>query len=287
VDAERFVSDLRQRLDFYRQDFTGRWPASPPGSRPSPVFLVGFPRSGTTLMDTMLDAHPAIEVLEEESMLAQVIQETEKLAGEYPGCLLKLSTTDIARLRDVYWREADARNSGEGRLLLDKNPFQSSHAGLIRLLFPDARFIFALRHPCDVVLSCFMQAFGNNAAYENFRDLASTASVYGMVMDLWAIHQRQLGPDVYTLRYESLVEDKRGEMKRLLGFLGLDWVEAMEDHTRQAKKRGRIYTPSYHQVIKPVYRDALGRWQRYRKHFGSALETLAPYVEGFGYSLDG
>jgi hypothetical protein len=75
-------------------------------------------------------------------------------------------------------------------------------------------------------------------------------------------------------------------MERLLEFLGLSWDDAMLDHTRQAKKRGRIYTPSYHQVIKPVYRDSLGRWQRYRPYFGDALEKLRPYVESFGYSLD-
>jgi tetratricopeptide (TPR) repeat protein len=286
--AELFMSDLQKRLKFFSQDLTDRWPASPPESRPSPVFLVGFPRSGTTLMDTMLDAHPAIDVLEEEPMLERVIKEAERLTGSYPEGLLSLRPEQIAGLRELYWREADALGSGERReVLLDKNPFHSAHAGMIRLLFPGARFIFALRHPCDVALSCFMQGFGNNPALENFRDLTSTATTYSNVMDLWAIHQRHLGADVHTLRYESLVEDKRAEMGHLLDFLGLDWEESMEDHTRQAKKRGRIYTPSYHQVIKPVYRDALGRWQRYRKHFGSALDTLAPYVEGFGYSLDG
>jgi hypothetical protein len=239
-------------------------------------------------MDTMLGAHPAISVLEEESMLASVIEEVEQMAGAYPEGLLALRPEQILRLRELYWREADAFTSGEQReVLLDKNPLHSTHAGIIRLLFPQARFIFALRHPCDVALSCFMQGFGNNPGLENFRDLTSTATTYSKVMDLWAIHRKQLGARVYSLRYESLVEDKRGEMQRLLGFLGLCWEDSMEDHTSQAKKRGRIYTPSYHQVIKPVYRDALGRWQRYRRYFGLALETLKPYVEEFGYSLDG
>ena len=284
--ADSFMSDLRHRFEFFRGDPMGRLPASPPETRVSPVFLVGFPRSGTTLMDTMLGAHPDIDVLEEEPMLETTIHELRHMTGNYPEGLLALTPEQIITLRELYWREAEALlTDAPQKLLLDKNPFNSAHAGIIKLLFPGARFIFALRHPCDVALSCFMQGFGNNPALENFRDLPSTAATYSGVMDLWTLHRQQLELDVYTLRYESLVDDKRTEMERLLGFLGLAWEDSMLDHTGQAKKRGRIYTPSYHQVIKPVYRDSLGRWQRYREYFGPALEMLGPYVETFGYSL--
>jgi Flp pilus assembly protein TadD len=286
--AEAFLRDLDANLAFFRGLTAPELPVSAPESRRSPVFLVGFPRSGTTLMDTILDAHPGVSVLEEEVMLGKVIEEMQGRPGGYPGSITTLKPEDIQRLRDIYWREADALQGTDKRelLLLDKNPFHSSHAGFIRLLFPGARFIFALRHPCDVVFSCFMQAFGNNAALENFRNLEDAAAVYRRVMDLWKLQRERLKLDVHVLRYESLIKDKDTEVRALLEFLGLEWEEGLQDHTRQAKKRGRIYTPSYHQVIKPIYGDAVGRWQRYRGYFGEALPILAPYAADFGYALD-
>lgn len=253
------------------------------------AFLVGFPRSGTTLMDTLLGAHPRAAVLEEEPFLEeQVVAELRKPPGGYPRAL---TTLDSARLQELSNRYLAAvqQHLGESRsdlsLMVDKNPFYSTHAALIHQLFPQARFVFALRHPCDVVLSCFMQPFGRNPVLANFCDLATAAETYRRVMDLWLRDRERLPLRVHELRYEALVENPRREMRALLDFLGLEWSDAIGDHVSHARRRGRIYTPSYHQVVQPVYRHAVGRWQRYRKYFGPALETLRPYVEKFGYSL--
>ncbi|HSN17366.1 MAG TPA: sulfotransferase [Gammaproteobacteria bacterium] len=286
ASADEFMSELRRRKAFFDSGVALDWAASPLETRGGPVFLVGFARSGTTLLDTMLSAHPDVDVLEEQPMLNVVIAEIQRLTGSYPEGLAALDPAQIIKLRELYWRGAESRLSGTPRkLLLDKNPFASAHAGLIKFIFPSARFIFALRHPCDVVLSCFMQGFGDNPALGNFRDLQSGAELYRLVMDLWNQSQR-FGLDVHVTRYEALVDDKEGELRGLLEFLGLSWEEGMQDHTHQARKRGRIYTPSYHQVVRPVYRDALARWQRYRKYYGEALEILGPYVKDFDYSLD-
>lgn len=286
--ADAFLADLDRRLAIGTPAWLAALPRTPPEERPSPVFLVSFPRSGTTLMDTMLEAHGDIQVLEEEPMVEALSLRLRDRPGGYPEALAALGDEELRAWRRDYWTDVDRLAGGTSRaaVVLDKNPLYSAHAAFIRQLFPGARFIFALRHPCDVVLSCFMQAFGNNPALENFRDLETAALTYRKVMDLWRTQREALDLQVHVLRYESLVQDPQAELRCLLGFLGLDWHEGMQDHTRQAKKRGRIYTPSYHQVVQPVYGDAVERWRRYRRHFGRALEILEPYVRESGYSLD-
>ena len=282
--ADAFQEQLRHHLDVATADWIARLPPGPTEERPSPVFLVSFPRSGTTLLDTMLDAHPGICVLEEEPILGGIAERLQSSSG-YPEALAQLSDSDIRGLREEYWHGVGRvlGDTDDAGLVLDKYPLYSMHAGLIHRLFPGARFIFALRHPCDTVLSCFMQAFGNVPVLENFRDLETTALTYARVMDLWTAYRAGLDLKVHMLRYEALLQDKQAELTALLGFLGLEWDESMQDHTRHARKRGRIYTPSYHQVVKPLYGDAVDRWQKYRPYFGAALDKLRPYAEGFGY----
>ena len=166
---------------------------------------------------------------------------------------------------------------------MDKNPFYSTQAPLIQRLFPEARYVFALRHPCAVILSCFMQPFGRNPALANFLDLETTAVTYDRVMRLWLRYRTALRLQVHELRYESLVADKEREVRAVSDFLGLPWDKSILDHTVQAKKRGRIYTPSYHQVVRPIYKDAVDRWRAYEGNFGRAMELLRPYITTFGY----
>jgi tetratricopeptide (TPR) repeat protein len=152
------------------RQWVGAWaPAEPKLEPAAPVFLVGFPRSGTTLLDTMLMAHPGLHVLEELPVLQRVnegLGPLERLAG--------LSTGEIEALRGLYFEEVDALAPGRGqKMVVDKFPLAIGLVPLIHRIFPDARFIFAERHPCDVVLSCFMTRFGINDGVANFLDLAT------------------------------------------------------------------------------------------------------------------
>jgi hypothetical protein len=252
----------------------------------SPVFLVSFPRSGTTLMDTILGAHPDVAVMEEEPPLYIVQERVQGRHGAGPRALLKLSETDLAELRALYWAEA-ARYLGEdlgsARVIVDKNPFHSAHAALIHRLFPDTRFVFAERHPCAVILSCFMQPFGRNPALANFTSLMGGAELYRRIMTLWLRYRVALPLQVHELRYESLVDDKEAELRRTLEYLGLAWDPTLIDHVAHARKRGRIYTPSYHQVSRPIYRESLDRWRNYQSYFGEASAVLRPFLDEFGY----
>lgn len=285
--ARAHLTELDQLLEVCTPAWLRALPtASPADQDLRTAFLVSFPRSGTTLMDTFLDAHPAVRVLEEEPCLAQVLERVRALPQRYPQAVATLGAGQLAELRARYMAAVTPLAQPQaGMLVVDKNPFHSTHAAFIQRLLPGTRFIFALRHPCDVVLSCFMQPFGRNPVLANFVDLDTSAQVYRRVMDLWLRYRDVLPLKVHELRYEQLVADTRSSLQALLEFLGLAWSEELADHTAHAQRRGRIYTPSYHQVIRPVYGDAVNRWQRYQGHFGGVLDLLRPYAQHFGYRI--
>lgn len=285
--AEKYLTELDSLLAVC----TPAWLRSLPQAlripnAPRIAFLASFPRSGTTLMDTFLDAHPQAKVLEEEPWMECAIDRVRALPRGYPQAMADLDAAAIAELQAAYLKPVvHAVPAWAGTIIVDKNPFLSAHGAFIHSIIPDARFIFALRHPCDVVLSCFMQPFGRNPILANFLSLETSAHTYRRVMDLWLRYRDALPLQVHELRYEQLVGNTTATLHSLVDFLGLEWSDGLTDHTAQARKRGRIYTPSYHQVIQPLYANAINRWQRYRRHFGPVLEILQPYVERFGYSL--
>lgn len=257
------------------------------GSTPTgeiPAFLVGFPRSGTTLLDQILSSHPQLVVLEEKENLQDLLRDfVTRDAG-----LEQLASMDSAALeayRRRYWtRVAEALPRRDPKkIFVDKLPLNTLFMPLITRLFPAARFVFAVRDPRDVVLSCYMRAFGLNEAMRNFLTLAGTAELYAGVMQIGIRCRERLGGQVHLIRYESLVDDLEGAARGLCMFLGLDWDPAMLRFQETAKKR-RINTPSYHQVVQPVYASARARWRHYRKFLEPVLPQLQPFLDFFGYS---
>ncbi|HEX8641380.1 MAG TPA: sulfotransferase [Allosphingosinicella sp.] len=247
--------------------------------RAAPAFLVGFPRSGTTLLDTMLMGHPQTHVLEEIPLLERVIGEAGDMAR-----LPELDEGEIARLRAVYFTALDAAAPPPpGALVIDKLPLNILGTPLIHRLFPDAQLILALRHPCDVVLSCFMQGFEVNEAMANFLDIETTARLYDLVLSFWARCRSGLPLRVHELKYEQIVDDPEAQLRPLAEFLGLPWDERMLDHRRTAKERGVISTPSYNQVTQGLYGRARGRWRRYREQLAPVLPVIEPWARRLGY----
>lgn len=280
--AQTDGSEYRRFIDSLAERTTGDWfaswrPAEPSAVPPSPAFLVGFLRSGTTLLDTILMGHPAAQVMEEEPVLARV----EDQLGEMER-LAELDSASVNALRTRYFAELPDPVE-TGKLLIDKNPLATLRAPLIHRIFPDARFIFALRHPCDVVLSCFMQNLLVSESMASFLDLRNTALMYDRAMTYWQQCHDIFPLKVHTVRYEDLVADVEGEMRPLLEYLGLPWDERMLDHQRTATERGLIRTPSYAQVTEKIYSRSSGRWLRYRQHLEPVLPILAPWIERFGY----
>ena len=247
----------------------------------TPTFLVGFPRSGTTLTEQILASHPALATLDEtptvDAMMAHV--------PGYPAGIAALTPAQITSLRQLYF-EAAAKHAdvAGGRRLIDKMPLNIVHAALVLRVFPEARFVLVLRHPCDAVLSCFMQNFVINASMANFFTLAESAAFYAKTMALWRHTARVFAVPHHVVRYENLVGDFENEVRGLLEFVGVPWDAAVADFAENAKARGKILTPSYHQVTEPLYTRALGRWKSYETELAGVAEKLKPFVTEFGYT---
>ncbi|HEY1992502.1 MAG TPA: sulfotransferase, partial [Gammaproteobacteria bacterium] len=251
--------------------------------KPMPAFLVGFPRSGTTLLDTMLGAHPALWVMEEQPTVQALLD--GYLAGglSYADDLHRLKPAQLAGLRGLYQRAARAAGWDGAKGLIDKSPFATVHLGLIQQVFPAAPVIFLARHPCDVVLSCMMSNFEVNSGTVHFARLDTTVKLYCAVMELWQLYRQRLPLHHHLLRYEDLVQQPETELRRLLDFLGLPWASQVLEHSAAAARRGRITTPSYDQVSRPLYQDARDRWRRYARYLEPHLPALAPHIQAFGY----
>jgi tetratricopeptide (TPR) repeat protein len=252
----------------------------------SPTFLIGFPRSGTTLLEQILDSHPQIQTMEEKGAVAQMANEMYAItAVQDDDRLSKLTSDDIQHLRVTYYAEIK-RNIKliEGMRFIDKLPLNLVYAHLIWRVFPNAKFILAVRHPCDVCLSCLMQNFAVNEGMASFFSLEDTVRTYAAVMGTWQKYVSLLPLEYHRIRYEDLIGDVEGEARKLLKFLDIDWDDAVLNHTEHARQRGAINTPSYHQVTQPIYQNAKYRWHRYLDAFEPFMQTLQPFIEYFGYA---
>ncbi|WP_082010282.1 tetratricopeptide repeat-containing sulfotransferase family protein [Novosphingobium malaysiense] len=248
----------------------------------TPAFLLGFPRSGTTLLDTMLMGAPDVLVLEEESFVVDLEYELGGIEA-----LPALSTERIAEARRAYFERAARLGTLTAQtLIVDKHPLHVNKIPIIKRLFPKAKFIFAMRHPCDVLLSCYITNFRTNHAMSNFLDLETTAQLYDTSLAYWNKAREIFELPVATVVYERLVADQARELQPLLDWLGVSWEGRDLDHREMARNRGFVRTASYSQVTEPLYTRSAGRWRRYESHLAPVLEVLRPWVEQFGYSLE-
>lgn len=276
------VERLREQ---FKPDWVATWNGlSPEREHQSPAFLVGFPRSGTTLLDTLLGAHPQVRVLEECPAVQAMLDQLGRQSAEYPRILASLTDAQCRVLRNAYFQTPGCDDKPP-RLLLDKSPFNTVHVGLIRRIFPEAPILLMVRHPCDVVLSCFMTNFELNSGSVHFTTLERSVKLYTKVMALWRTYTEVLNLDYQLLRYEDLIERPEQTLGVVTRFLGLPWASQMLEHVEHAKRRGHIRSASYAQVGRGLYRDALDRWQRYRKYLEPHMQTLQPYCEMFGYDI--
>ncbi len=246
----------------------------------TPVFLIGFPRSGTTLLDQILSSHSGIVCLEEKEHFSDALAEV-LVTPERVWDISALSAAEIARVREGYWRRVEAP---AGALVIDKFPLNIVVLPLIKRIFPDAKIIFALRDPRDVVLSCYQQRFGMNAAMAQFLELGRAAAYYGQVMGLFELCRERLSPDLHQVRYEDVVADLEGAARGLCAFLGVAYEPVMLDYRATALKRD-IATPSARQVIEPLYNRSVGRWRRYAEDMTPVLPQLNIWAQRFGYGI--
>lgn len=270
----------------FRSNEIEQWiPCQGPSAEQSPIFVVGFPRSGTTMLETMLDAHPQLAGMDERTFLQDVVEAMAAMRLTYPDDLGRLDNAACDGLREVYWKLVRTRAGiPESKRLVDKNPLNMLRLPLISRLFPNAKIILALRHPCDVVLSNYMQTFRTPAYVALTATIASTARGYADAFDFWVDQANVLKPDVLELRYEDVVDDIDAQSHRIADFLEIPWDQRMVDFHVRAKERGYIATPSYQQVLEPINRKGVARWERYREYLDPTLAVLRPYMDRWNYS---
>jgi Flp pilus assembly protein TadD len=286
ADGGRFLTRVAAaRAGLTKERIQAMAAKAPAGEGASPVFFVGFPRSGTTLMERALKAHPEIVTTDERSPLTPILAELSK-SRAYPESLDRLTGEDIKAFQGRFWAVAEALHGPlGGRRLVDKMPLNIVNLGLANGLFPGARVLVALRDPRDACLSCFMQRFQFSDAMANFHDLEQTAATYVAVMELWLHYRQALGLPWLEYRYEDLVADFKGTLAAALDFLGLGWHEDVMAYAERTREQV-VTTPSYRQVTDQVQTRAVGRWRRYRNELADVLPVLQPLVEAFGYDPD-
>lgn len=272
--------DARMTLSDYHH-----WPVlRAPDVTQSPVFVVGFPRSGTTLLEQMLDAHPRLQSMDERPFLNILAGQLHAIGIDVPEDLAKLSQRDCDELRKGYvlmgcrkiTRRWDAR-------LVDKNPLNMLWLPMLHRMFPHAKIILAVRHPCDVIWSCYVQNFRAAPLAVACQSLSNLANAYVAAMRYWLYHVDVFQPDVLVSRYEDLVAHPQAQMHKIAEFLGLADADAMLSFDNRAREKGFIKTPSYTQVIEPINARSVGHWLQYRQFFDEVLPIVQPMLEHWGY----
>ena len=245
------------------------------------VFLLGYLRSGVTLVESILASLDDTRVLEEGSTLvagdALFLKNSESLARLNP-----LDPRLASQALDAYWRRVrEAVPDVEGKVFVDMSPLYGIKLPMIARLFPSARVIVCRRDPRDVVLSCFRRSFSPNALTYQLTSLEGIARHYDAAMRLTEAHLAALPLPVHVVEYSTLVGSFDATTRALADFVGAAWSENVRHFNRTAAGR-QISTPSGPQVRRRLY-DGSGQWRRYRAQLEPVLPTLQPWVSRYGY----
>lgn len=268
-------ADLFARIkNFFTRDFFDQFPHRGSPSE-LPVFIVGMPRSATTLIEQIVASHPQSFGGGELSDIDEIVYRLPGVLGlptPYPECVSALTAESLGQLADRYL-ERRQMTSGDALRVTDKMPWNFANLGLIALLFPGARVIHCRRDPLDVCLSCFFTRFTSQMPYAwDLGDLGFYYREYVSLMEHWRQH---LPLRMIDIDYEDLVEDQEATSRLLVEFCGLPW----DDRCLQFHSTSRtIRTASNWQVRQPIYRRSIGRWENYVSHLGPLMDQLRGIV---------
>jgi tetratricopeptide (TPR) repeat protein len=250
----------------------------------SPVFIVAFPRSGTTLLELTLDSHPGLVSMDEQPFIQNALDDMLAEGFSYPEKMAGLNPAQLEAVRAKYWERVGAKVTVRpGQRLVDKNPLNILRLPVICRAFPNAPVILAVRHPCDVLLSCFMQHFRTPDFALLCSDIGALALGYRKTFDFWYQQKELLQPLTMELHYETFTSRFESQVRGVLDFLQLPWHDAVMRPQQTARDKKFISTPSYSQVIEPVNSRAVGRWHHFEQGLAPALPILQPYLDRWGY----
>lgn len=247
------------------------------------VFLMGYMRSGTTLLEQALGRHPEVVTVEELETLAN----SGGAEIGMPGGLRRIagwSAAELESARTAYWRSVrDAGIEPSGKVLIDKLPFNGIKLPLIARLFPEAKVVFALRDPRDVVLSCFQKRLAPNGFSYEMRTLEGAARLYAAYMSLVRTYRARLPVPILDHRHEALLADVERSVREVCAFINLDYRPEMIGFA-EAARAGRVMSQSSRQLGEGLTTRGAGRWRRYASQLQPILPILAPWVEAYGYA---
>ena len=272
-------------------DLLARWRADAAKLQPPRriALLCGHPRAGTTLLEQVLDSHPDIISAEETRLLHE--EAYLPLIRDFPEGTSILEALDAAppslllHARENYFHCCERLLQKEigGRLLVDKNPSLNVMIPMVARIFPEAKFLVAVRDPRDVVISCFLQALPLTPISSAYLSLEGTVKQYASAMGFWLDMRPRLGAHWLEIRYEDLIEDLPRVARSTLEFLGVAYDEQVLQFHEHARAK-RVRSPSHAEVAKPVYRTAVGRWRNYQKYLEPYLAGLERFQQAFNYA---
>ena len=265
---EKFVDDL---LKVFSGEFFDNFAARGSESE-APVFIVGMPRSGSTLVEQIISSHSRVVAAGELSLIENmllVIPKRMNTIVPYPDCLGVNSQKVMTELATIYESHIHELMQHAEIRVTDKMPSNFMHLGLIALLFPNAKIIHCKRHPLDVCLSCYFTNFAGKHDYSGaLHDLAHYYQQYQRLMSHW---KEVLPLQIHEIEYENLIEQQEAESKSLIDFIGLEWESCCQDFHRTERN---VYTASVVQVRKPLYRTSVDRWHHYDKYLQNLKKDL-------------
>lgn len=285
--AQFVMRRCSQMYDELTADHFARWASADLGEPRRLALLTGFPRSGTTLLEQVLDAHPGVVSSEEKEVFgADVLPLLGE--GRAPDAPLAQLLDDLTPDRIATARQAylDAMQAMLGepigpRLHVDKNPAMIPMIPAMRRVFPELKLLVALRDPRDVAVSCFLRWLPVNPMSVWFLTLERTVDRYVMDLEGW-LRVRELLGGWTEIRYEELVGDLPGQAKRTLDALEIPWDDAVLDYRQRSRARP-VQSPTYEAVARPVFSSSIGRWRRYERQLAPLLDRLAPVIKALGY----
>lgn len=265
-----YSSQVDEVIGIFNKDFMQSAPRATHGSE-KPVFVLGMPRSGTTLVEQILASHPVVHGAGELPDILHLSRNMQTLLNKqrpYPGCMPELSQPDLDMLAQQYLQHL-AQLAPDAQRVVDKMPGNFNLLGLIELLFPDAKVIHCMRDPIDTCLSCYFQDFSRTQSFSY--DLEHLAAFYRDYERLMAHWKSVLSIPVLDVSYEKLTEDQEGVSREMISFCGLEW----DDSCLQFHETKRfVSTASYDQVRRPIYRSSVKRWENYRDHLGPLIDRF-------------
>jgi hypothetical protein len=253
------------------------------------AFLIGSPRSGTTLLERVVDSQSQILTLGEKPLIDEVCNKIKLDGYSFPDDIKYFSEEYLNELREYYFLQVNKYSNGKSlsdyKLLLDKNPLYIIKLPLLLMLFPQAKIILAVRHPLDCILSCYQQSFRLTLNLSHYLDLKSSFERYRDIFDMYEEYKESMQWSEYRVFYEKLVGDFENQIEGILGFLEVDVEKQAYINFQETSNKSIVNTPSQNQVKQGIYQKSSYKWQNYRKFMEPHFKMVLHHIEKFGYEV--